>query len=780
MLYQILKYKFIFFILLFFSIPLLGQDLYSDSIVIKMELLFSQPNFWQLLEQNKEPKIDIPATLIVNDTETFDNVGVRFKGNSSYSMSNEKKPFNISMDAFVDGQNLWDYQTLNLGNAFMDPTYVREIISYDIFRKYMPAGRAGYVRLYINGEYWGLYINVEQVNKDFLQNWFFSDEGNLYKGDPSGRLNWIPNDVPAMQRDYEKKTNETENDWSDLIHLIDVLNNSSDLETDLPQVLNADRAIWYIALCNILVNLDSYIYEGHNYFIYNNPASQRFNLIPWDLNESFGCFPAHRLSVKELEEYAVFYNINQQDMPLVSRMLQVPQYHDIYLAHYRTLLNHELHPDTLLPKIQHLQALIDDYVRSDIRKLYPYDFFLENVTNPVVIQDNRTAPGIMTLVENRRKYLLNDPDLQRSSPMITSVSCMPETLCVGTNAIFTAEISDNFDIEWAALFCKIGVETFFETPMHDDGQHDDNAPGDGLFGCYLTIPKGSAGNSLDYYIIARNQQGGIKFFPERAEFEYLSQQITSGTQLSDLVINEFMGGNASTIQDPQGEYDDWIEIYNRSSATVSIKGMHLTDDLIDPKKWVFPDTSIAGYGYLLIWADDDTDDSPGLHANFRLDKSGESIGLYDTEENGNELIDSYSFGQQEDDVSTGRFPNGDGNFLQMISPTPESENVTTSGIEKNSSVLPAKPNLYPNYPNPFNPQTVIPYCLHSSGIVQIKIYNALGQEVKTLIEAFMPVGRHQALWNGTDEYGQPMGSGVYICIMQIDKSIVKKKMILMR
>ena len=89
-----------------------------------------------------------------------------------------------------------------------------------------------------------------------------------------------------------------------------------------------------------------------------------------------------------------------------------------------------------------------------------------------------------------------------------------------------------------------------------------------------------------------------------------------------LYINEFMADNDATIADPQGDYDDWIEIYNSGDAAINLGGKYLTDDLAEPDKWVFPEVTIEANGYLLIWADDDDGDE-GLHTNFKLGASGE-------------------------------------------------------------------------------------------------------------------------------------------------------------
>ena len=148
-----------------------------------------------------------------------------------------------------------------------------------------------------------------------------------------------------------------------------------------------------------------------------------------------------------------------------------------------------------------------------------------------------------------------------------------------------------------------------------------------------------------------------------------------------LAINEVMASNGSTIHDPQGQYDDWIEIYNFGSEAVNIGGMYLTDDLTDPTKWQIPtnnpsDTTIPAHGYLLIWADKNITDT-GLHADFKLDAMGEELGLFDTSTSGMDgvtLIDYVILDEQTADISYGRYPDGSDNLFFLVSPTPGTEN----------------------------------------------------------------------------------------------------------
>ena len=119
-----------------------------------------------------------------------------------------------------------------------------------------------------------------------------------------------------------------------------------------------------------------------------------------------------------------------------------------------------------------------------------------------------------------------------------------------------------------------------------------------------------------------------------------------------LVINEFMASNSNSFADPQGDYDDWIEIHNSGNYAVDLKGMYLTDDLSAPTKWRIHsdargETTISAGGYMVIWADGETS-SIGLHANFKLSADGEEIALFGSD--GSTLIDSVFFGEQAGDI----------------------------------------------------------------------------------------------------------------------------------
>jgi len=170
-----------------------------------------------------------------------------------------------------------------------------------------------------------------------------------------------------------------------------------------------------------------------------------------------------------------------------------------------------------------------------------------------------------------------------------------------------------------------------------------------------------------------------------ADFALLAQNWQQDRRQLTLVINEFMAQNDSFLTDPLGDYDDWIEIHNYGPVSLNIGGMYLTDNLSQPTQWQVPtnrpnETTIPSLGYLIIWADDEVAEQPGLHANFKLSVSGEDIGLFASD--GSTLIDSIVFGAQEGDKSYGRFPDANTGWRVFAAPsgipTPGSANDDSS------------------------------------------------------------------------------------------------------
>jgi hypothetical protein len=149
---------------------------------------------------------------------------------------------------------------------------------------------------------------------------------------------------------------------------------------------------------------------------------------------------------------------------------------------------------------------------------------------------------------------------------------------------------------------------------------------------------------------------------------------TKADPTAGVVINEVMAANSKTIKDPQGEFDDWIELFNPTDKPINLGGMYLTDSELNARKWQFPEgTQIAPGGYLVLWADEDSSASGGLHVNFKLSTSGEDLFLVDRDDRHNAVIDHVHFEKQTADVAFGRHPRANTKWEPLV-PTPGAAN----------------------------------------------------------------------------------------------------------
>ena len=230
---------------------------WSGDKVHELRLRFKQPDFWAQLTKNYLGT-EIDATYLEGALEwgpfQFDSVGVRFKGNSSYSGARtNKKPFRIKLNEFVKGQKIEGIGAFNLSNGLNDPSLVREHLYYETARAFgLKAPRVNYAALYINDQYYGLYVLGEVVNSDFLKNYFGKgeDTGNLYKGNIGATFDYLGEDKAKYKDVWEKQTNEEADDWADLIELCKIIGQTpaAGLKAKLEPLMDIDSALAALAL----------------------------------------------------------------------------------------------------------------------------------------------------------------------------------------------------------------------------------------------------------------------------------------------------------------------------------------------------------------------------------------------------------------------------------------------------------------------------------------------------------------------------------------------------
>jgi spore coat protein CotH len=647
-------------IFLLMTMLLFGQlwsqdDFYADDHIPEIKIFFTQDNWDELLdalfiegdEQRLLAAVEIDGTLLPD-------VGVRYKGFSSASVDYAKNPFNIKLD-YVDGsQNYQGRDKIKLSNVIQDPSFLREVLSYEVGRKYMPAGMANFAKLFINDVYWGLYTNVEPVDKEFLNEHFVTIDNSFFKCNPSSLNLFGENsnlsDSPGTDEVdyYDLYQLKSDQGWSELVNFIDVLNN--DIENVEP-VLNIDRALWMNAFNYALINFDSYVGYAQNYYLYQDLNGQ-FNPLIWDLNMSFGSFRltdgseffdgfsiAEAITMDPLYHYSSFSVFPR---PMMSNLFENDTYRRMYLAHMRTIIEENFGNGEYATRAQYYHDFIAEHVLADTNKFYTDEDFVTNLNSTVT--DLVQYPGITELMDGRTEFLLTYPGFE-NAPTIDDIGSIPATLMFGGDLAINANIEGANNVILAYRFG--GTDIFTNHTMLDDGQGDDAASGDGIYTASLT----NVGNAIDYYIYAENDESG-RFSPERAAYEFYSMQATIDP--SDLVINEFMAFNSAGASDGTGDYDDWIELYNNTSSTISTEGLYLSDDPLNPVKWAMPNVTIAADGYQIVWADEQGSEG-SLHANFQLSTFGEFISIAYGDST---IIDSVTFEEVGENQSIARFTNG--------------------------------------------------------------------------------------------------------------------------
>ena len=237
---------------------------------------------------------------------------------------------------------------------------------------------------------------------------------------------------------------------------------------------------------------------------------------------------------------------------------------------------------------------------------------------------------------------------------------------------------------------------------------------------------------------------------------------------ANLFINEFMASNDISFPGPQGDFPDWIEIYNAGQEAIMLGGYYLADDLSDPTAmFQIPDTypdsvTVTAGGYILFYANKG-EASSVLNLNFKLGSGGEQIGLWDPAKI---FVDSITYGAQITDTSYGRYPDGSENWFFMPEITPGATNLNPLSVQEVKELT----SVSQNYPNPFNSTTNIEFTLEDASPVSLKVYDSRGALVAVLANEIYPQGKHLIQWNASN-----MPAGYYFYMLQTESGIVTKK-----
>jgi hypothetical protein len=794
------------------------HPLFDGDAVHQIYLTFDQPDYWTQLTDNFEDYDDPPYLEATLDWEsTSITIGVRFKGNSSYwGYYGNKKSFKLDIDEFVPGQEIDGLDKFSLNNCFLDPSYVREKATYELCEAMgMATCRTNYAAVYINGTYWGLYLLVEQQDQEFIESRYGSGEdGNLWKGEPYGTLEYLGSSEVSYYDNYELKTNEVANDWSDLVDFIDQINNTSVsvLADSLHNRLDVNSALAMLAIDNFTVNLDSYVGRCANFYFYHRDLDDRFVFTKWDQNEAFGVFNMYGLSTTQMQQLSPYWTNTQfgEDRPLADALWSVPDYVDIYLGHMQKLMTGAADPTTLVARMEELRDMIRTWVYADPNTMFSSSDFENCMTTTIYASGGpppgRPIPALQTFINARHSYLsgsigtwtpieglvINEVMAKNTSTVADGAGDYDDWIEIANTSGATINLSglgltDHLEGVPDYVFPNVSLapgeclvvwadEEIFEgdlhTPFKLDGDGEQVYLTDGaVIIDQVTFP--ALGNDIPW---GRWPHGTGEWSMLSLATPGAENQNPEAPETVVLYINEFMAQNNAGIQDEAGSYEDWLEIYNPGPEAVEMAGLFLTDDLALTTQWAFPDTLLEAGEFMLVWCDNDEGDGP-LHTSFKLGASGEEIGLYGRLAAGNLVIDSIVFGAQIENVSEGRETDGGAPWISFAEPTPGASN---AGETDAPSVEALYMRMLPNYPNPFNPQTVLRFEIPADAHVRLELFDARGRLVSLLRDEVLTAGTYETVWTGRDDAGREMTSGVYYSRLTSDLEVCTGRLMLIR
>ncbi len=696
---------------------------YREDVIRTVELTFSQQNFWSALTAAGDN--DVLASVTI-DGQFIDSVGVRFKGaTSDFRNNSEKKSFNITLDAFVDGQDHMGYETLNLNGNFDDPSSIREIVYNHIGRNYALGLKTNMAQLYINGMYWGPYLNVQQLNGEYMREWFLSNDGTRWRalqeggtgGGPGGgprgpgrggafgqglsTLNYLGPDTMSYIPNYTLKKSSKIHPWEDLVEGTDMLNNlpaDENLYENLQDFVDIDKALWFMAHEIIFTDQDGYIGKGGmDYYLYWEAETGRLIPLEYDGNSV--------MQFNATTSWGPFYREDNEDFPLANRLFASPDLRQRYLAHLRVILADYFTPEYMDDLIDGYRLQIEESIQNDPKRIFEPNEFATEITE------------LKSHVRERRNFLLEHSEVGVDGPVIASVSKVITQPVGGEAVVIEVVVEQPEKTDRVRLYYGQGiVGTFARVDMI--------RLENGTF--RASIPGFDPGSYVRYYVeaIANDQAGTVTYAPKGAEHDVYVYRVMAGNSApsEDVVINELMASNDAAVADQDGEFDDWIELYNKGNVDIDLTGYFLSDKADNLDKYDFPEgTTIPAQGYLVIWADEDGSQE-GLHANFKLSASGEAVFLVNPD---TVVIDEITFGEQTTDLSLARRPNGTGEF-SIGEPTFNANNDGgTTGLHP-VNFESAKLQVYPN---PTRSELHVLLLDETAENLQIKLFDVFGREV---------------------------------------------------
>jgi len=682
---------------------------YDDSEIAEIRISMDA-NYFQFMQTNTDIDSLHQCTIYFKNAfidDTVSQIGIRLRGNTSRDMC--KKSYKLSFNTFNNDGEFYSLEKMNLNSENNDPTLMRSKLSWDLYQDMeMKTSRAAHIEVYINDEYFGLYTSVEQIDDEFLEKNFDDDTGNLWKCLHPANLVYFGNDpnlykymvegggtnsitpspaVGESRRVYELKTNNDLDDYSKLANLIDVINNSSDslFFESLVEVINIEDLLKYYTFDILTGSWDNLWYGWNNYYLYYQSSKEKFRVIPYDYDNTFG------IDFREYDDWATrdIYNWGNVDQPSIlnDRILGTPKLRNL-LTHFLEFYSNEVYS---LNKWEARADSIKEMITMETAERGPdrcwgfsygytiLDFHQSYDSIGYYFDNNlKLRRSIKEFVNTRNSSLANQIEYLPSDPAVYKLSVNKQVFFEGDSLSIKSSLFSASGLKKVTVEIKEDQNIYetHELNFEPIVESKDISKRDRWKTKFLPTGNWKSGKLR---IIAEDVEGRISIYPKDG------LDINKATsRKSNIYINEIMASNSTIISDEFNEFDDWIELYNSTDSSITLSGTYLTDDKNNLTKWEIPDNTIIDAGsYKLIWCDDDT--VQGInHTNFKLNSNGEFLALVDVD--GVTILDSLVFPAIVTDHSYGRNLQIDSSFYHFAIPTPNTSNFIEPG-EQTSKVL---------------------------------------------------------------------------------------------
>jgi len=682
---------------------------FDDTELPRIDLSMSLSNL-QALYADPESNTEYFASFTFSRSDSVEgpiDVALRFRGDTI--RNKQKKSFRISFNSFDAGNNYHGIEKMDLNADVNDPSLVRSKLAWELYRYLgVPGSRSNHVLLYINNDFYGVYLNTEHIDERYVKSRFDNNDGNLFRNLWPADLVYLGSSQEDYKYEYDGRrayalrTNEKWDDYEDLATLISSLDQYSgnELKAELEGLINVQQYLKALAVDVMSGNWDGYAGDKNNYYLYRDQVSGRFEYIPYNLENSFG------IDFRDMDwSLRSIYDWNLDLRPLYEKIIGVDEYKAQYTMYIKQLAGYTASPE-LAARLTRWRSQIRDAVAIDNFYTMDWGYSLSDFDGAMDsgwgdhvdmgVQEFNTARGISALTE------------------AINVDAFPLFSHVRVEAR-----PDRIDLDWSAEDDQAGLSTTLHYQIDGGGwvqilkdTPTETDPVSGVWSFRDTIPSLADMAEVELFFTVVDQGGQENRYPDTTmRFSY---PLISGP----LFINEFLASNQNIKRDQFGEYDDWAEIYNASDEPVWLADYFLSDNMGSPGKYRFPEAFLEAGGFYLVWLDDQKEQGVN-HANFKISKDGEELRLSEGPSTGFILVDSIEFELQETDISMGRMVDGGPDWILFPAPTPGFSNLSTALHE-----IPALVEPLSLYPNPVV-EGVVYFNRQVSGV----IYNALGQRM---------------------------------------------------